>query len=259
MVEGQDAEYLDLKVTIKNCLIETDVNSMHCHSYLPKHSCHPPQVFKGLLIGVGTRLRMLCSVDYQLADRLVEYAGYFAMAGWSFKKAHSKLKQGASKHRKTVITQPRKRKPRKIAWVTTYDPRLPSKSKIIQDNLHLLYSDNKNKKIFPEKMTISAERKRKNLGDIFKPTVPRRFPRHGPAEKPGFYTCSANRCDTCLHSYDLKSFQCPWDGRNWVIKQHITCTYYPKRTVYSAVFCPPKCMVCWFSQKPETQMGQPQI
>ena len=39
---------------------------------------------------------------------------------------------------------------------------------------------------FPKTVIISADRKRENLGEIFKPTAPGRFPRHGPNNKPGF-------------------------------------------------------------------------
>ena len=72
-------------------------------------------------------------------------------------------------------------------------------------------------------MIIAAERKRKNIGQIFKPTVPNRFPYHGPHNRSGFFTCSAKKCDTCAHSSTLTSFRSPWDNRLWKIKENLTC------------------------------------
>ena len=220
---GQEATYLDIHLTIREGKIITDVFSKHCHSYLPPTSCHAPAVFKGLISGVGTRLRMICSEDDTLENRIQEYARYFAMAGWEYSTALRELRRGANRNRKELLTKPRKKKPPKIAWVSKYDPRVPSKSAIIRKNLHLLYQDNQNKKIFPKNLIIGADRRRRNLGELYKPTVPKCFREHGPKEAPGFVTCT-RKCDTCAHSKEMHSFQSPWDGRRWTVKKHLTCT-----------------------------------
>ena len=72
-------------------------------------------------------------------------------------------------------------------------------------------------------MIISADRKRKNLGQIYKPSVPRRNIEFGPKQERGFFPCT-NKCDTCAHSKLTKNIKSPWDGRNSQIRQHITCT-----------------------------------
>ena len=96
----KEAEYLDVKLHIVNDLIETDVFSKNCHSYLPPYSCHAPSVFKGLISGVGTRWCMLCTDDQTLEERLNEYSKYFYMSGWKRQKAQKELKRGAAKNRK---------------------------------------------------------------------------------------------------------------------------------------------------------------
>ena len=131
------------------------------------------------------------------------------------------LKRGANKDRKQILNQPRKKKPKKIAWVTTYDPRMPPKSKIISKNLPILYSNPENRDIFPSGLIIAADRRRKNLGEMIKPTVPNRFPQYGPKEKPGFHPCG--KCDTCKHSQETVNFRSPWDGRVWNIRQSLHC------------------------------------
>ena len=172
MSHGQKVTYLDVSLQISGGKIVTDVNSKHNHAYLPPNSCHPPSVFKGLISGVGTRLRKLCSEDTDLEKRTEEYSRYFSMSGWDYSKAKRELKKGTQKDRRTLLNKEKLTTEKKIAWVTTYDPRYPSKSEIIRKNIHLLYANPQNKDIFTKNQIISADRRRKILGEIYKPTVP---------------------------------------------------------------------------------------
>eukprot|EP00745_Piridium_sociabile_P026140 TRINITY_DN41575_c0_g2_i2.p1 TRINITY_DN41575_c0_g2~~TRINITY_DN41575_c0_g2_i2.p1 ORF type:complete len:978 (-),score=173.11 TRINITY_DN41575_c0_g2_i2:3-2936(-) len=226
---GMEVEYLDVKLTLKDGLIHTDVFSKNCNSYIPPSSCHSPAVFKGLATGIGTRLRVLCSDNTTLNKRVREYAAYLTLSGWKWTRALREITKGANKDRDKLLNQPRKPTKKKIAWVSTYDPRVPSKSKIIKKNLVILYSNPENKSIFPKKTLIGADRRRRNLGEIYKPTVPRRRPGHTAHEEPGFFTCT-RKCDTCRHSQTTKTFKSPWDSRTWHIKSHLTCT--TPNTVY---------------------------
>ena len=138
---GKTAEYLDTRVQIKEGKLVTDVFSKHNHCYLPPNSCHPPSTFKGLIYGVGTRLRMICSEEETLQERIKEYSDFFELSGWDKQKARKELERGGTRNRQEILNKPRKKKTKKLAWVSTYDPRLPSKSKIIHDNLSILYSE----------------------------------------------------------------------------------------------------------------------
>ena len=46
--------------------------------------------------------------------------------------------------------------------------------------MSILYSKEENHCVFPKKLLISAERRRKNIGELYKPTVPVRFVKQGP-------------------------------------------------------------------------------
>ena len=133
---------------------------------------------------------------------------------WEYRKAKSELWKGARRDRRELLTAPRLKKPKKLAWVTTL--RLPSKSEIIIRNLHLLHADPQNKEFFPKNLIISADRRRKNLAQMYKQTVPRRFVTHGPENKPGFNKCLSNRCDACKHGCFGDSFQPLWYLQAWV-------------------------------------------
>lgn len=144
------------------------------------------------------------------------------LSGWEYKKAVKGLKEGAEKDRQQLLAKRKKKNNKKIAWVTRFDPRTPAKSQIIKKYLHLLHTNPENQKIFPKRMLIAADRRRKNLGEMYKPTTPKRLKVVEPGQKPGFWKCN-KKCDTCAHSEDTVKIKSPWDGRMWFIRHHITC------------------------------------
>ena len=108
------------------------------------------------------------------------------------------------------------------AWTTTWDPRTPPKGRIIHEYTSILYSDPMCRKVFPEGSIIPSNRRIKNMGELLKPTEPKRFVDHGPQEEKGYFTCE--KCDLCKHApNNTKNFKSPWDVRKWNIKKHITC------------------------------------
>ena len=88
-------------------------------------------------------------------------------------------------------------------------------------------------KIFPEGSIIPSNRKLKNVGEIIKPTLPKRFTKNGPEEEPGYFPCE--KCDLCKHAPEnTKTFKSPWDDRKWKIRKHLTCL---SRNIVYLVIC----------------------
>jgi len=220
---GKEVHYLDLRVKIEDGIIRTEIHTKSSHKYLPPSSCHPRSTFKGLIYGLGTKLRVNCSENATLQPAVNEYARYFQCSGWNLQKAKRELQRGASRERHELLFQEKPKHTSKIAWITRFDPRVPSKRAIIRKYQEVLYSDPENKKIFPPGTVISADRRRKNLGELYKRTVPRRFVQHGPLLEPGFHPCGG-KCDFCRHGLPTSEILSSWDGRRWRIKKHLTCT-----------------------------------
>jgi len=125
---------------------------------------------------------------------------------------------------------------REIGWLrapilTAKIMQRSGKSKIIHKNMHLLYRNPENRKIFPDGLLIAANRRRPNLGEYIKPTIPRRFVEHGPNPEPGSFPCAGaniapcktGACDLCKHVQITKEFTSPWDGRKWRIRNQLNC------------------------------------
>ena len=96
---GKTATNLDVSLSLKDGKIITDVFSKHNHSYLKPSSCHCPAVFKGFVQGIGTRLRMICSEDEDLDQRLKEYGRHLNISGWKYTTAKERLVEGVEKDR----------------------------------------------------------------------------------------------------------------------------------------------------------------
>ena len=88
--------------------------------------------------------------------------------------------------------------------------------------MNILHSNKENESIFPASMLIAADRRRKNLGEFYKPSVPKRFDEQGHKQREGFVVCG-KRCDTCRPSDNRKTIKSKWDGRTWHIRENITC------------------------------------
>ena len=113
--------------------------------------------------------------------------------------------------------------------MSTYDPRVPSKTAIIKKNLHLLHANIVNKEIFPPKNHHLGWQKKKKSRTSLQAYCSTKIRSAWAQEQTGFFPCK-ERCDTCRHSKETAVLVSPWDGRHWTIKQHITCS--SPNTVY---------------------------
>ena len=135
---------------------------------------------------------MICSEEIMLQTRIEEYAKYLAISGWNFNRALKGLQEGANISRKKALKKCSKNKQKKMAWVTTWDPRVPDKSSIIKNNLKLLYKNPDNLEMFPKSSIIAGSRRAKNIGEIYKPSVPKRYLQHGPENRKVFFNVVIN-------------------------------------------------------------------
>jgi hypothetical protein len=72
------------------------------------------------------------------------------------------------------------------AWSTRWDPRIPSKGKIIHEYENILYSYPTCETAFEKGSIIPCNRRLKNMTEIIEPTIPNRFPDHRPDQEKEF-------------------------------------------------------------------------
>ena len=108
---------------------------------------------------------------------------------------------------------------------------MPSQTAIIKKNLHLLHANVVNKEIFPQEPSSRLTEKEKISHKCTRDAQCTNV-QHGPKNRLGFFL--AKKDATRRHSKDTTVLVSPWDGRHWIIKQHITSS--SPNTVY-VVMC----------------------
>ena len=112
--------------------------------------------------GIALRLRRICDNDETFDKRSAEYQNYLR------EHKPSLVKQQFSEVRRKTRAEARQKQNRKekvsdVKFITTYNPALPNINKIIKNNLSILYTDEKMKKIFAPNTVKTLYRREKNL------------------------------------------------------------------------------------------------
>ena len=72
-------------------------------NYISRRSCHPPNLFPGILKSIGNRLRTDCSLDTFLDNRIEVASGY------TRKEVHKVMEETRAMDRAEIIQRPRRR------------------------------------------------------------------------------------------------------------------------------------------------------
>jgi len=113
----------------------------------------------------------------------------------------------------------------KLTFVTTFDPRLPSVSRIVRKHFdHMSSNDPYLGRVFSGGVQIAYKRN-KNIRDIL--CRARLYPVNHTNNRPrrtnvGFKTCG--KCTTCSFSENVKSFRCHATGEEISLTQDLKCT-----------------------------------
>ena len=130
--------FLDLQVDIVEGKLITSlfVKPTDRHQYLHYSSCHPEHTKRSIIYSQTLRLKRLCSLERDFKEKLSEMKSWFLKRGnperiidYEMEKVNfreNKKKSGINKRKGVPV-------------VVTYHPKLKNLSKIIKDNLYLLY------------------------------------------------------------------------------------------------------------------------
>ena len=120
-------------------------------------------------------------------------------------------------------TRERRKKRKKYALVTKYDPRAPNIGEGLKLLEEILHEDPDNIRVFPKGSIVAGFRRGRNLGEIIAPTKSQREARE--VEVGGCIACTSRRC--ILHqSGALQVTRSVWsrrDGREWQLQRRVTC------------------------------------
>jgi hypothetical protein len=145
--------FLDVMVSLKNGLLETDLYSKptDTFNYLHWSSCHPSHTKKSIPYGLAFRLVRICSNVDTLNSRLAQLKEHLIGRGFPERIIDSSFTRALQIPRNEALNRSSKRSSKndRIPLVVTYNPALPDLHKIIHTYFPILHTSDRCKQAIP--------------------------------------------------------------------------------------------------------------
>ena len=184
-------QIVDGKIMVDLYKKETDRNQ-----YLLTSSCHPSHVTNNIPFSLALRIVRICSLPEARDKRFRELKQMLLSRGYKPRIIDAAIEKARIIPRKKALERVVKEKTaRRPVFVITYDPRLPSISKIVNKHYRTMAADPYLAEAFPLPPLIAYKRQ-KNIGDkAIRTKVPEVPPLRPKREIPGMVPC--NNCPVC--------------------------------------------------------------
>ena len=160
--------FLDVSVSLTNDgSISTDLYTKPTdkHQHLLYLSCHPLHTKKAIPFSLALRLRRICSTDATFNTRAAQLTTYLLKRGYSRNVVTKQIRRAAHVPRRLALQTKDVNKPKRVPFITTFNPSLPHISNIIKKHYNLLLSSDRCKNVF-QHLPVLAFRRSPNLRDL---------------------------------------------------------------------------------------------
>ena len=191
------------------------------HQHLLYSSCHPLHTKKAIPFSLALRLRRICATDATFHTRTAQLATYLLKRGYNRNFVNKQIRRAADIPRQLTLQTKDINKPKRIPFITTFNPSLPHISNIIKKHFNLLLSSNRCKSVFQHPPVV-AFRRSPNLRDLL---VTAKLPSNSanPQLPCGSFRCGKN-CATCPYiSHGLTTYTFFSTGETRPVKFNLTC------------------------------------
>ena len=170
---------------------------------------------------LALRLRRICSTDAAFNTRAAQLTTYLLKRGYNRNFVTKQIRRASDIPRRLTLQTKDVNKPKRIPFITTFNPSLPHISNIIKKHYNLLLSSNRCKKVF-QHLPVVAFRRSLNLRDLLV-TAKISSNSANPQLPCGSFRCGKN-CSTCPYiSHGLTSYTFSSTGETRSIKSNLTC------------------------------------
>ena len=219
--------FLDVNVSLTNDgNICTDLYTKPTdkHQHLLYSSCHPLHTKKAIPFSLALRLRRICSTDETFNTRAAQLTTYLLKRGYNHNVVTKQIQRAADIPRRLALQTKDGNKPKRIPFITTFNPSLPRISYIIKKHYHLQLSSNRCQNVFQQQLPVVAFRRSPNLRDLL---VTAKLPSNSTNPHPqlpsGSFSCGKN-CATCPYISDgLTTYTSFSTNETRHIKSNLTC------------------------------------
>ena len=217
--------FLDTRVSINGGRFTTDLYRKptdRCQYLLPS-SCHPSHITKNIPYNLCYRLLRICSDKDTLKTRLNELKNLLLSRGYRSKSIEDSIQKVTALSRKEALKKISKKETERTVFVLTYNPALPSVSKILQKHWRVMTQDPYLKEVFPAPPMV-AFRRAKNLKDkLIKAKVPPTPQKREKRKINGMKPCNKPNCETCPFVKPCKMFKGPFNKTEIQINSSLGC------------------------------------
>ena len=216
--------FLDVSVSLTNDgSISTDLYTKPTdkHQHLLYSSCHPLHTKKAIPFSLALRLRRICSTDATFHTRTAQLTTYLLKRGYNRNFVNKQIRRAADIPRQLTLQNKDINKPKRIPFITTFNPSLPHISHIIKKHFNLLLSSYRCKSVFQHPPVV-AFRRSPNLRDLLV-TAKLPFNSSNPQLPSSSFRCGKN-CATCPYiCHGLTTYTFFSTGETRPIKSNLTC------------------------------------
>ena len=124
-----------LQTSTQNLQTSTNICSIHL--------AIPYTLKKNIPFSLALRLRRICSTDASFNTRAAQLTTYLLKRGYSRKFVTKQIRRASDTPRRLTLQTKDVNKPKRIPFITTFNPSLPHISNIIKKYYNLLLSSNR--------------------------------------------------------------------------------------------------------------------
>ena len=165
------------------------VKPTDCHPYLDYSSSHPNHIKRSIVFRQSLRARRLCSLESNFLKYCTKMKSWFLKRGYPENIIDEEMKKIKFSEKGSKKSKGSK----EISFVVTYHPSLNCLSRIIKDNLNILYMSRESKAVFsPGPMVLFRSARRISSYLVRAKLYPlERFV--------GSRQCKKRRCEICTN------------------------------------------------------------
>ena len=202
-LEERSTNFLDLKITVTDDGIITDLYRKETDriQYLLPSSCHPAHTFNNIPYSLALRLVRICSEKKDLVKRFKELKEMLLSRGYNRNIVEAAIKRASLVDRKEALKRVEKVKTDRAVFAITYNPMLPSITKVVSKHWQFMTQNKYIKEIFPLPPMV-AYKQHDNLKKVLcRAKLPTIKLGNEPRKQVGMKRCTIS-CNVCIY-YDF--------------------------------------------------------
>ena len=202
----RSTNFLDLKITLTDDGIQTDLYRKPTDrvQYLLPSSCHPAHTFKNIPYSLALRLVRIVSDKKILTERFQELSDMLLSRQYNKNIVKAAIEKASKLNRLEVLKKVEKIKSDRTVFAITYNPMLPSITKIVSKHWHTMTKNKHIKEVFPQPPMIAYKQPpnlksmlcRAKLSTISRPQ----------RKTTGMIRCT-NSCNVCIYYNHTKTIK----------------------------------------------------